>query len=318
MRALGDGMYVGEHFDGSKRMNIILRAEGWQDPDNLGDIPVLTGTGNITQLRELVEINRTVGPARLSRVDGKRTVTLNVNPPQGWSLEQTINTLRTQVDPQLRAALPEDSSIQYGGSADQLEKAISVMGKNFVFALLILFLLLAGLFKSIKDSALVLVTIPLATVGGIVALRTLNLFVFQPLDLLTMIGFVILLGLVVNNAILLVHQTRNAENQGLNRDQAVEEALKLRLRPIFMSTLTSLFGMLPLLLMPGTGSVIYRGLASVIVGGLAVSTVFTILLLPCLLRIKASDWLPAARNNLSPESKGSLKTVQHNQPVKNA
>jgi multidrug efflux pump subunit AcrB len=100
-----------------------------------------------------------------------------------------------------------------------------------------------------------------------------------------MIGFVILLGLVVNNAILLVHQTRTAERDGLSRSAAVEQALITRLRPIFMSTATSVFGMLPLLLMPGASSVIYRGLAAVIVGGMCVSTYFTLLLLPCFLRM---------------------------------
>ncbi len=294
IRTLGDGVFVGEHFDGNKRMNIILRAEGWDDPDNLGDIPLLTNQGNITQLSQLVNIERTVGPSRLTRINGQRTITLNVNPPAGWSLEETIDTLKEQVEPKLRQALPEDGSIHFGGSADQLEKAITIMGKNFGFALVILFLILAALFKSVKDSALVLVTVPLATVGGILALQGLSLIAFQPLDLLTMIGFVILLGLVVNNAILLVHQTRIAESQGESRVDAITQALRLRLRPVFMSTLTSFFGMLPLLLMPGAGSAIYRGLAAVIVGGLAVSTVFTILLLPCLLRMKLSDLLPVA------------------------
>ena len=311
VRTLGDGMFVGEHFNGSKRMNIILRAQGWDDPDNLGDVPIVTGNGNITQLRELVDIHRTVGPSRLARVDGNRTITLNVNPPEGWSLEETIDTLKAKVDPQLRAALPEDGSIQYGGSADQLEKAISVMGQNFIFALVILFLLLAALFKSIKDSALVLVTIPLATVGGILALQLLNLVVFQPLDLLTMIGFVILLGLVVNNAILLVHQTRTAEEEGHSRTEAVKIALSLRLRPIFMSTLTSFFGMLPLLLMPGAGSVIYRGLAAVIVGGLGVSTIFTILLLPCLLQITRNDFLFARNKKSTTELPLSTASQNH-------
>ncbi|REL35849.1 efflux RND transporter permease subunit [Thalassotalea euphylliae] len=289
VRTLGDGLYVGEYFNGTKRINMILRADGWENPDNLGDVPVVTGNGNITQLSELVSIDRTVGPTRLTRVDGKRTITLNINPPQGWSLEETIDALKSQVEPKLVQVMPEDGSIHYGGSADQLEKAIGVMSENFAFALVILFLLMAALFRSVKDSILVIITIPLATVGGILALQTLNLVVFQPLDLLTMIGFVILLGLVVNNAILLVHQTRQAELVGMSRDDAVEQALMLRLRPIFMSTATSFFGMLPLLLMPGTGSVIYRGLASVIVGGLAVSTIFTIILLPCLLRITGRD-----------------------------
>ena len=107
----------------------------------------------------------------------------------------------------------------------------------------------------------------------------------QQMDLLTMIGFVILLGLVVNNAILLVYRARDAEREGMNRRDAVESAVRLRLRPILMSTMTSIFGMLPLLLMPGSGSELYRGMASVIVGGMLVSTLFTLVLLPSLLRM---------------------------------
>jgi len=290
VRTMGDGLFVGEYFNGSKRLNMILRAEGWDDPDNLGDVPVMTGNGSITQLAELVDIQRTVGPSRLTRIDGNRTITLNVNPPQGWSLEETIAALKSEVEPKLREIMPEDGNILFGGSADQLEKAIGIMADNFAFALVILFLLMAALFKSIKDSLLVVITIPLATVGGILAIQLLNLIVFQPLDLLTMIGFIILLGLVVNNAILLVHQTRIGQLEGLSRLEAIEQSLSLRLRPIFMSTATSFFGMLPLLLMPGAGSAIYRGLAAVIVGGLAVSTIFTIVLLPCLLRLSKADF----------------------------
>jgi len=111
----------------------------------------------------------------------------------------------------------------------------------------------------------------------------------QSMDLLTMIGFVILLGLVVNKAIVLVHQTRTGERAGLSRRIAVEQAGRMRLRPIPMSTLTSIFGMLPLFLMPGAGTELYRGLAAVIVGGMSVSTVFTLLLLPSLLRMGGGD-----------------------------
>jgi multidrug efflux pump subunit AcrB len=290
VRTMGDGLYVGEHFDGSKRINMILRAEGWNDPDNLGDVPLMTAAGHITQLNRLVDISRTVGPSNLRRINGERTFSLNIVPPDGWSLEQTIAALKESVEPNINAALPADGVVLYGNNVSQLQQTITIMGQNFGFALLILFLLLAGLFRSAKDSLLVLVTVPLATVGGVLALQLLNRFVFQPLDLLTMIGFVILLGLVVNNAILLVHQTRLAEVAGKARRAAVEQALSVRLRPIFMSTLTSFFGMLPLLLIPGEGSVIYRGLAAVIVGGLGVSTIFTIVLLPCLLQISRSDF----------------------------
>lgn len=315
VRTLGDGLYVGEYFNGSKRLDMILRSQEWQDPDSLSDVPVVTGNGTISQLSDLVDITRTVGPSRLSRIDGNRTISLNISPPEGWSLEQTIAVLKAQVEPQLRQVLPEDGNIIYGGSADQLEKAITVMAENFAFALVILFLLMAALFKSVKDSFLVLITIPLATVGGVLALQALNLVVFQPLDLLTMIGFVILLGLVVNNAILLVHQTRLAQEEGMSRFDAVEQALSLRLRPIFMSTCTSFFGMLPLLLMPGAGSVIYRGLAVVIVGGLAVSTIFTIVLLPCLLRLNGTDFKQIFSTVKPTENQDTLYTSNEKQPL---
>ena len=232
-----------------------------------------------------MDIQRTVGPSQLRRIDSRRTVTLEIRPPEDVSLERVLETIQTEVEPELMAMLPPDASILYGGSANALERAIKSLSTNFALALVVLFLLMAALFRSVRDSAMVVLAMPLAMVGGVLSIRLLNLVTFQPLDLLTMIGFVILLGLVVNNAILLVHQAREAERGGANRTEAVRIALLTRLRPIFMSTLTSIFGMLPLLLMPGTGSVIYRGLAAVIVGGMCVSTVFTLLLLPCFLRM---------------------------------
>jgi multidrug efflux pump subunit AcrB len=284
IRTLGNGLWLGEYFDGESRMDIIMKANGWETPEQLATTPVMTPSGEVVPLGELVEIQRTTGPNQIRRVNGRRTVSLSVSPPENVSLETAVTRIRNEVEPGLQAAMPADGSIIYGGSADALQDAITIMSKNFMVALLILFMLMAGLFRSLKDSALVVMTIPLAGVGGIVALRALNLFTFQPMDLLTMIGFIILLGLVVNNAILLVDQTRQAERNGLGRDEAVEHALRIRLRPIFMSTFTSIFGLLPLLLLPGEGSVIYRGLAAAIVGGMAFSLFFTLLLLPCLLR----------------------------------
>jgi multidrug efflux pump subunit AcrB len=285
VRALGEGQYVGEHFNGEKRMDIILRAKPWDSPEQLASMPVATGNGSLMPLSELVDIRRTVGPDELVRMDSRRTITLELYPSDDESLEHVLAIIKAEIEPSLRAAMPADGNILYGGSANALTHAIKSMGGNFAIALLLLFLLMAALFRSPRDSALVILAMPLAMVGGVIALRLLNLFSFQPLDLLTMIGFVILLGLVVNNAILLVYQTRSAEREGLGRHQAVEQALHTRLRPIFMSTLTSIFGMLPLLLLPGAGSVIYRGLAAVIVGGMCISTIFTLLLLPCLLRM---------------------------------
>jgi multidrug efflux pump subunit AcrB len=285
IRTLGNGLWLGEYFDGEDRMDIILKAGGWETPEQLAATPVMTPAGEVVPLGELVQVDRTTGPGQIRRINGRRTVSLSLSPPENVSLESAVKRINEEVEPLLKSSLPDDGTIIYGGSADSLSDAIETMSSNFLLALIILFLLMAGLFRSIKDSAIVALTIPLAGVGGIISLQVLNLFTFQPMDLLTMIGFIILLGLVVNNSILLVDQTRRAERQGMSRDAAVEKALNIRLRPIFMSTFTTIFGMLPLVLMPGEGSVIYRGLATTIVGGMTCSLFFTLLMLPSLLRL---------------------------------
>jgi multidrug efflux pump subunit AcrB len=201
------------------------------------------------------------------------------------SLEEALVTLNEKVIPVMQKELPSNASILLSGNANKMASAITDMITNFVLALVILFLLMTALFKSAKDSLLVLMVMPMAVAGGVAALNILNIFAYQSLDLLTMIGFIILLGLVVNNAILLVDQTRQAERQGSSRRVAVAQAIRMRARPVYMSTLTSIFGMLPLMVMPGVGSEIYRGLATVIVGGMSISAIFTLVLFPSLLRL---------------------------------
>ena len=285
VRALGDGLFVGDYFDGRERLDIILRGQAWQTPEQLGATPMFTPNSGVLPLSELTNVVRTAGPNEIRRLNRRRTITLEVKAPEAMSLEQAMDVIKEKVNPVVEPLLPEDGVIHYGGTADKLKIALKSMGGSFLLAIAILYLLMSALFRSFLDSLLVILAIPLATVGGVLALQLVNLFVTQHMDLLTMIGFIILLGLVVNNAILLVHQTRAAEREGLSRRDAVNQAVHLRLRPILMSTLTSIFGMLPLLLVPGAGSELYRGLAAVIVGGMSVSTVFTLILLPSLLRI---------------------------------
>lgn len=285
VRAFTSGLFVSEYFDGNDRMNVILRAQPWDTPDQLAATPMFTPLSGIQTLGELADVTRTVGPSQLRRVDGKRTVTLIIRPPETQSLEEAMASLTSQVLPKIQAALPDNASMQLAGNANRMNDAIEDMLVNFALAILILFLLMTALFKSARDSLLVLTVMPMAVAGGVMALWLLNQFTFQSLDLLTMIGFIILLGLVVNNAILLVDQTRYAERQGLVRRDAVAQSVRIRARPVYMSTLTSLFGMLPLMLVPGVGAEIYRGLATVIVGGMAISALFTLVLLPSLLRL---------------------------------
>ncbi|PKI14908.1 efflux RND transporter permease subunit [Colwellia sp. 12G3] len=285
IRAYTSGLFIGEYFDGNDRVNVILRGEQWQTPDELAALPIHSPLAGIQTIGELTSLSRTAGPTSLRRVDGKRTISIQISPPATMSLEEALAAINEKVIPKMNEKLPLEASIQLSGNANKMSAAINDMIKNFALALVILFLLMTALFKSPKDSLLVLLVMPLAVAGGVVGLNLLNLVTYQSLDLLTMIGFIILLGLVVNNAILIVDQTRQAEREGLSRTDAVAQAIRIRARPVYMSTLTSLFGMLPLMLMPGVGSEIYRGLATVIVGGMFISAIFTLVLFPSLLRL---------------------------------
>lgn len=302
---LGQGAWLGEYFDGQGQMDIYLKSERFSSPEQMEDLPVMTPRGGLVPLGELAQISTVLAPNAIARFDRIRAYSLQVNPPEGMALDTLINELKTKIEPQLMAMLPSDATIKYAGSADDLAQALKSFGLNFLIAIGLLYFILAGLFRSPIDAILVVLSILSACAGGMIGIAVLNAIKFTPLDLLGMIGFIILLGLVVNNAILLVAQTRTAQGRGMNRTEAVHQALKLRLRPIFMSTLTSLFGMLPLLLFPGAGSEIYRGMAAVIVGGMSISTIFTLLLLPSLLQLVPTKIAPASPDQLRRFEDGS-------------
>lgn len=193
--------------------------------------------------------------------------------------------------------------------------ALMVFQSRAILALLITYLLMAALFESFAHPFVIMFTVPLAAVGGFAALRVVHQVSLydvttpiQQLDVLTMLGFVILIGIVVNNAILIVHQALNfMRQQALAPKAAVALSVRMRTRPIFMSAMTSIFGMFPLVVMPGAGSELYRGLGSVVLGGLLVSTVFTLVVVPAMftLLLDLRAWLsmvahPASAREFAP------------------
>jgi multidrug efflux pump subunit AcrB len=284
-QTLGEGMYVGQRYDGEKQLFLILKSVPLGSAEAVSGAPMATPNGGVVSFSHLVNIQHTLAPSGTYRLNRRRTFALNFQPPRGVALQDAMRVIRHDIEPEIRKLLPAEGNITYGAAADHLDNALWNMGKNFALAVLILFLIMAALFKSMWDSAIATIALPLGMVGGMAALRVLGLFVFQPLDLLTMIGFIIVLGLVVNNTILLVARTRQAEAEGMSRVDAVRSSLETRLRPIFSSTLTAVFGMLPLVFVPGPGAEIYRGLGAVIVGGILVSHVFTLVLMPAMLRL---------------------------------
>jgi multidrug efflux pump subunit AcrB len=285
VRALGDGAWLGEYFDGQTRLPVILRASVGERPEDLAQAPLVTPSGEVVSLGELVSLQTTVAAEEIRRVDHQRTVTLTIDPPQTASLEDVLATIENEIVPSLRERLPPDANIRLAGSADRLETIIQTMSMNFLLALFVLFLLMAAMFRSVRDSLVVVLTVPLALVGGIFGIRLLGVVTFQPLDLLTMIGFIMMIGIIVNHSILLVDRTRDALDHGHDLEEALRMALNQRLRAMVASTLTGALGALPMVLNPGPASVMYRGLAAVNVAGVIFSMVFSVVLLPALLRL---------------------------------
>jgi hydrophobic/amphiphilic exporter-1 (mainly G- bacteria), HAE1 family len=172
------------------------------------------------------------------------------------------------------------------GSASELAKTWDHMSVDLILAIVIVFLVMAVLFESFVYPLIILLSVPVAAAGAVAGLAILNIYTLQNLDMLTLLGFIILIGIVVNNAILLVHQSLfHVRHEGMSPRDGILEATSNRIRPIFMSTLTSIFGMAPLVIFPGAGSELYRGLGSVVLGGLSLSAVLTLLVVPPLMAV---------------------------------
>jgi multidrug efflux pump subunit AcrB len=254
----------------------------------------MTPSGLVVRLGDLVQLSTVLGPPAVRRLNHRRVVTLTIDPPATLSLEKVLNTIDSKVLPQLKAHLPADGSMRLAGSADSLSETLSTMSRVFALALVVLLLLMTVLFRSLRDSAIVLLTVPLALVGGVVGLRLLDLVKFQALDLLSMIGFVMMIGVIINHAILLVAAVRSVEREGTSLEESIRAGLQQRLRAILASTLTGALGALPMAVNPGPGSVIYRGLAAVNIGGVVISLAFSLVLIPALMRLLGSERRAAA------------------------
>ncbi len=284
-----DGLRVAEVTVGNDRLDLTLKGprRDITSTQGIGNLPVVTAGGTIVPVSSLAKVELTAGPTEIRHRERQRTVTLEVVPSPRLPLQAAIEQLREKVIAPLEAAgLPPGVKLRISGTADKLTQTAQAMQRDLVIALIIVYLVMAILFESFVYPLIILLSVPLAAAGGVGGLAVLNLYQFQPLDMLTMLGFVILIGIVVNNAILLVHQTLfHLREDGLAPSDAIIEATRNRIRPIFMSTLTSVVGMLPLVLFPGAGSELYRGLGSVVVGGLALSALLTLLIVPPMLTI---------------------------------
>ena len=280
-----DGAIIGElGRQGAAKRDVILRASRFpiDSPAALAAAPVATPEGRLVPLGQLVSLAEVLGPTTIQRIERRRAITLQVSPADDIAFEDAIDVVRRTVN-ELRDAggIPGGVDISYSGSAGKLDETKTRFGWVLLMAVVITFLLLAALFEDFLAPLAILVTVPLAGAGGIMALRLVNATLgAQPLDMMTALGFVILIGVVVNNAILVVDGALQRLRDGESLPDATAGAVQGRLRAIFMSTLTSLAGLLPLVLFPGSGSELYRGVGAVVLGGLALATLLTLFVVP--------------------------------------
>lgn len=345
VQALVDGVYVGDYRLRGEAIDIVVR----RDPaipmsaSDLTQMPLAyrdgRGEAGIVPLSSVATITRTQAPQQIQRVEEQRAVTLSVTPPDAVPLEQATSDILAMVGGlRERGAIPTDVEVNLAGSASKLAEvreallgswygatwqSLQSIGLSRIFlALVVTYLLMAALFESFLYPFVIMFSVPLAMAGGFLGLAIMHYVVpTQQLDVLTMLGFVILIGVVVNNAILIVHQALNFM-RGLGESgtevaeklaprEAIRASVESRIRPIFMTTATSVLGMLPLILMPGAGSELYKGLGSVVVGGLTMSTIFTLLVVPLLfslmLDLKAG-WLKLIGGELPEHDLDSPRT----------
>lgn len=313
VNALVDGAYAGDYYLEGDKIDVTIkgRLDAADSIQELKAMPVATPSGQLVPLEAVADVNPESGPEQINHRERVRSITIEVSPPQDMPLEDAMKIITTKIVGPLRESgqLEGGFRINLAGTADKLASTWDALKFNVGLALLITYLLMAALFESWLYPLVVIFSVPLGAVGGVMGLNVLNwwlasypgAFVGQPLDVLTMLGFVILIGTVVNNPILIVHQSLNLMREGMTRQEAILESVRTRIRPIFMTTLTTVLGLLPLVLFPGAGSELYRGLGSVVLGGLLVSTVFTLFLVPTLfsltLDMKEAAWGIIFRNH---------------------
>lgn len=296
--AISDGAYVDEFILNDDKVDIFLFSDAGnkQTIEELSSAPMVTPSGNILPLNSLADLVESKSSDSVRRVDGNRTVTVYIIPPRDVALETAEAIVRNDLLPALwqQGSIAQGIKINISGAADQLEATKAALSNNFLVAIILCFLLLVAIFTHWRYPLFILATVPLGMAGGLLGLILINTVnaglntigvggAHQPFDMITMLGFLILLGTVVNNPILIVDQTRRILEQGKSVNHAVRGAVSKRLKPILMSTATTIFGLAPLVLLPGEGTELYRGVGVIVLCGILVSTLLSLTFLPALL-----------------------------------
>ena len=283
--ALG-GRVASNYIDGKEELDVSVELQNTavETPEQLRQLP-LYAQGRQVQLSDVAEVRETTGADVINHVDLERSISLTVSLAPDAPLSTLVERTEREILAPLRTSLAPGYRLELAGSADQLATTVGQLVAAFAFSILITYLLLVALYRSFLYPVVIMATVPMGMSGALLSLVITNRIpgMNVALDMITALGFVILTGVVVNNAILLVDRALQLQQEGEDYDASLYNATRDRLRAIFMSAGTSVIGMLPLAAFPGQGSELYQGLGIVLTGGLAFSTILTPTVVPALM-----------------------------------
>ena len=244
------------------------------NPMDLSSIYVRNADGKLIQLDNVLKISNQSNPPQIFRFNRYVSATISAQPATGITLGEGIAEMKKIGE----EVLPENFSTSLSGSSRDLDESASSLIYAFIFALILIFLVLAAQFESYRDPLIVMLTVPLAIAGALISLILFN----QTLNIFSEIGIIILIGIVTKNGILIVEFANQKKNAGLPLREAVLEAATLRLRPILMTSLATMLGALPIALALGAAAKSRVPMGIAIIGGLMFSLILTLYIVPAL------------------------------------
>ena len=280
------GTSAGNYRDGGDEYTIRVKIKDAENADlnSLLDFTITNSNGDPVLLRNLVDVEHTTGPVRIERKDQERIITVSGN-ITGRDMGSVMRDLQQELQ---NLPVPQGFSISFGGDYEEQQKAFAELAQAFALALVLVYMVMACLYESLRDPFVVMFSVPLAIIGvSLILFLTHTTFNMQ-----SYIGCIMLGGILVNNAILLVDQINDLHRRdGLPMYAAIEEAGRRRLRPILMTALTTIFGLLPLALGLGEGGETQAPMARAVIGGLASSTLITLVVVPVMYSYISKNYL---------------------------
>ena len=271
------GEVVSQIYKETRRFGIHVRfQEQFRDDVNvLEGILVRRTNGSLIPLREVATVESVLGPVQINREKNQRRWTVNAN-IRGRDLGTVVSDIRERLSDEIR--LPAGYTMEIGGQFENQERAMRRLSFVIPVVLILIFAFLLMALESVKEAALIYISIPLSLIGGILGLY----FTGEYLSVPAAVGFIAVFGIAVQNGLVLISTFQRLEGEGLSRMEAALRGAEIRLRPVLMTALTTIFGLIPLMLATGIGSEIQRPLAVVVVFGLFSSTLLTLGILPVL------------------------------------